>query len=140
MDMKILILKSALTLGGILFCLYGLMYLMKKLSNSKQGMFGSSGVIDIMGSRNINQKASLSVIKVGDKYLLLGVTDSQVSLITELDHVPEDFPVSREWKGMLKRVPGGGTQSLKSLLTSLWALQQGKKQDLSCGDSMVKNG
>ncbi|HZC72961.1 MAG TPA: flagellar biosynthetic protein FliO [Jatrophihabitans sp.] len=45
----------------------------------------TTGLVDVLGRRQLSRTASVAVVRVLDKALIIGVTDGQVSLIGETD-------------------------------------------------------
>lgn len=82
--------------------------------------------VEVLGRQGVGKGATVTVIRAGGKTLLLGVTDAQISLLSELDaerptaltvvpdvidthgtgvSAPASLPTTEEaWKGLLEQV------------------------------------
>lgn len=89
------VLKMLFPLALIIGMLYGLLIVVRKysfsLSKGKQGGFK----IRIVATQMILPKKFISVIKVKDKLLVLGVSESSINLLKEFD-ADEDFALFEE--------------------------------------------
>ena len=78
-------LKMVGVLALVLAVLLGLVYLLKKVSPR----FGRSGVVgremDLVAQYPLGPKKTLAVVRVGQRLLLLGVTEASINLLTEID-------------------------------------------------------
>jgi flagellar protein FliO/FliZ len=83
-----------------LLIVLGLMWGMARLVRRPLGT-RKGGLIDVLGRQQLSRGASVAVVRVADKAMVLGVTDAQVTLLTETDlaaheeYQPE-APVHRE--------------------------------------------
>jgi len=82
----------------------------------------SPGVISVLASRQVTRGAAVAVLRVADRALVLGITDHQVSLLTEadLDAVAEYQPgpvVSRQPVPTPVEPPEAGNPLAGSLLS-----------------------
>ena len=75
----------------LLICgmLYGLLVLVKKYSFKRGGT--SFLDIKVINNQMIMPKKFLSVVKVKDKLLILGVSENNISLLKEIDADENDF-------------------------------------------------
>jgi flagellar protein FliO/FliZ len=84
-----------------LLVVVALMWGMAKLARKPLGIRRGGGLIEVLGRQQLSRGASVAVVRVADKAMVLGVTDGQVSLIAETDltaieeYQPE-APVRRE--------------------------------------------
>ncbi|MCW2638869.1 MAG: fliO [Dactylosporangium sp.] len=84
-----------------LLVVVSLMWGMAKLARKPLGIRRGGGLIEVLGRQQLSRGASVAVVRVADKAMVLGVTDGQVSLIAETDlaaieeYQPE-APVRRE--------------------------------------------
>jgi flagellar protein FliO/FliZ len=84
-----------------LLVVVALMWGMAKLARRPLGIRRGGGLIEVLGRQQLSRGASVAVVRVADKAMVLGVTDGQVSLIAETDltaieeYQPET-PVRRE--------------------------------------------
>jgi flagellar protein FliO/FliZ len=84
-----------------LLVVVALMWGMAKLARKPLGIRRGGGLIEVLGRQQLSRGASVAVVRVADKAMVLGVTDGRVSLISEADltaieeYQPEP-PVKRE--------------------------------------------
>jgi flagellar protein FliO/FliZ len=84
-----------------LLVVVALMWGMAKLARKPLGIRRGGGLIEVLGRQQLSRGASVAVVRVADRALVLGVTDGHVSLISETDlmaieeYEPE-APVRRE--------------------------------------------
>jgi flagellar protein FliO/FliZ len=83
------ILKLIFPLLIICLMLYGLLVLVKKYSFKR----GGKALLDIkvINNQMIMPKKFLSVVKVKDKLLILGVSETNITLLKEIDADETDF-------------------------------------------------
>jgi len=75
--------KTMLALFAILAVVYILAVFLKKIVNKNQST--GSIPINIVGSKLFSPKKAIYIIDVQDKRLVIGVTDSSITKLTELD-------------------------------------------------------
>ncbi len=87
--------RLTIALAVVLALVYVCIHLFRKFILKSGGP--ASGNIKHRGSFSLSQKARICVVDVGERTFLLGVTDSQVSHIAELDRseLCEDEDVSK---------------------------------------------
>ncbi|MBN4054148.1 flagellar biosynthetic protein FliO [Nitrospira defluvii] len=73
-----------LVLGLILF----VAYIAKRFLNSRFSRWRSAPLIQVLSTAYLGPKREISVIEVGQEYLVVGVTPTQISLITRLEGPP----------------------------------------------------
>jgi len=66
-------------------------YLVRRFLNSRLSRWRSAPVIQLLSTTYLGAKRQISVIEVGQEYLVVGVTPHQISLITKLEQSP--FPL-----------------------------------------------
>jgi len=67
-----------------LVAVLGLLYLLSRwVRRSRAGSAASSGEITVLNRAAVGHKAGVAVVKVGDRALVLGVTEAHVSLLAE---------------------------------------------------------
>jgi flagellar biogenesis protein FliO len=112
-SMAVKVIGSVLLLIGIL---YAGMYAMRVLSG-RTGRGGSySGAISVLHKTHIAPKKAIYVLKVGEKAMVVGVTDSQINHLSDLSdeelgslQVPEK-PKARSFKQHLLGFALGGKE------------------------------
>ncbi|MDR1470687.1 MAG: flagellar biosynthetic protein FliO [Spirochaetaceae bacterium] len=75
------LLRVILVLGLVAIAIYGLVFFLKKQSGAR---IRDDPYLKVLARTAVTPKAAAVVISVGDKAWLAGVTDEQVSLITEI--------------------------------------------------------
>jgi flagellar protein FliO/FliZ len=80
MDMLALAGNVTLALGAVL----GLMWLLARMSR-KPLKARAAGPLAVLARQQLSRSSSVAVVRVGDKALVIGVTDTQVSLLGETD-------------------------------------------------------
>src|SRR5690349_11086968 len=92
-ELTVRIVFSLLVVLGLL---WGLARLAKRPLGARKG-----GLIDVLGRQQLSRGASVAVVRVADRAMVIGVTDNQVTLLSEADlaaieeYQPE-APVHRE--------------------------------------------
>lgn len=79
------ILKMILALAIVIVAIYGGIYLLKKLTGRKHSSRSGTSLLEVLETAYIDPKKSLSLVRVANKSVLIGVTDNQISVLTELD-------------------------------------------------------
>lgn len=69
----------------VIVCIYLGLYLLKRMMGKRYTGGGRNDLLEIMGTICVAPKKSVSLIRVADKSVLVGMTDSQISVLTELD-------------------------------------------------------
>jgi flagellar protein FliO/FliZ len=91
-----LTLRIVFSLLVVLALMWGIAKLVRRPLGARRG-----GLIDVLGRQQLSRGASVAVVRVADRAMVLGVTDGQVTLLTETDlatveeYQPE-APVRRE--------------------------------------------
>ncbi|MCL2604351.1 MAG: flagellar biosynthetic protein FliO [Defluviitaleaceae bacterium] len=93
----------------ILFC-----YFILRLMGRVKGRGGASGNLQLMESIVVGSQNMVQLVRAGDKYLVIGVTKEQITVLAELDETQvkaiEPLPPIRDsFKKILERyMPSGG--------------------------------
>ena len=96
----VLLFKTILLLGFIIVLIYGILYLLKRFVYQKN--FGkSSKSIEMLEFSPLIGKKSLCVVKVVDRILVLGVSESGINKLSEID----DVEVQKKWLSSLNPQP-----------------------------------
>ncbi|MCL5030699.1 MAG: flagellar biosynthetic protein FliO [Bacteroidetes bacterium] len=91
------IVKALLPLVVIVGLLYGVLLFIKKYGISFKGNKSGSVSINVLSSQMIMPKKFISVVRVEDKLLVLGVSDNSITLLKELEYTGElENPYSPE--------------------------------------------
>lgn len=84
------IIKAIIPLLVIVGLLYGVLFFIKKYGVSFKGKRNGSVNINVLSSQMIMPKKYISVVRVDDKLLVLGVSENSISLLKELDKSLEE--------------------------------------------------
>jgi flagellar protein FliO/FliZ len=79
-----IIVKLVLSMVLIVGLIYLSMYLIKKVNSRAAGGGIIGDTIKVIGRTFISPKQSLYLVKIGNRYTVLGATESNINLITEL--------------------------------------------------------
>jgi flagellar protein FliO/FliZ len=79
------IIKMITALGVVIVCIYIGIWLLKKLTNRRYTNGRKAFMLEVLETAYIDPKKSLSLVRVADRSVLIGVTDNQISVLTELD-------------------------------------------------------
>ena len=93
-----LIFKLVLSLGLIVGLIYLSTYFLKKLNMRGKPNELGGGSIKVMGRTFIGPKQCLYVVKIGEKYSVLGATESNINFITDLKKEDADNYASEPQK------------------------------------------
>lgn len=83
------ILQMVLPLIGVLGLMLLLLWFIKRINGGK--LTASGGQMNVVDRINLTKDASLLVVVVSGKLMMLGVTPANISLITELDLSEEEY-------------------------------------------------
>jgi flagellar protein FliO/FliZ len=85
------VLELVLRIGFSLLVIFGLMWGLARLA--RRPLAGRSGAaLSVVARQQLGRTASVAVVRVGDRALVLGVTDSQVNLLAEADLAAVEVP------------------------------------------------
>jgi flagellar protein FliO/FliZ len=90
MDTLWLILRLVLSLALVLGLIWGLARIKKRVSPT------NAGTIQVLSKIPVSRKGSLLVVEVGGKKLMIGATDNNISLISEIDIAPDTHEIKEE--------------------------------------------
>jgi len=116
-----------------LLVVFGLMWGMAKLARRPLGGRGA-GAMTVLSRTQLTRTASMAVVKVADKALIIGVTDASVTLLSETDlqafEMAIEAPAIKEplteeqLNGIPRRTPGfavnGGVLAGSALSPQTW--------------------
>lgn len=80
---SILKLLSAMVL--VVAAIYGALFILKKMMGKKYTGNGSGRVLEVLETTYLGPKKTVSLIRVADKSVLIGSTEDNISVLTELD-------------------------------------------------------
>ncbi len=79
------IFKMLSALVIVIACIYLGIYLLKKLMGRKYGGYSKDNLLQVIETTYVGPKKTVSLVRVADKAVLIGVTDNTISVLTELD-------------------------------------------------------
>ena len=110
-----LLIRVVVSLGVVLALMAGAAAVLRR-----SGVAGTAGVgrggtrrprpVQIVSRHGLSRGASITVVRLGDRGLVLGVTDHQVTLLTEIDPAELESPPDEQAAG--PAAPGIGAGSL----------------------------
>jgi flagellar protein FliO/FliZ len=78
--------------GASLLFVFGVMaltaYAAKRFLGSRLGLWRSQPLIQVLSTAYLGPKKEIAVIEVGKEYLVVGITPTQISLLTRLEEPP----------------------------------------------------
>ncbi len=84
------IIKSLIPLIAVLGLLFGILVLVKRHSFSLNSKKLKNIHVEVIHNEIILPKKYLSIVRVKDKILVLGISENNISLLKELDHDGSD--------------------------------------------------
>lgn len=84
--------KIGLSLLLVIVVIYGTIYLMRKLSGNRLAGAGSKKLVQLIEQTYLAPKKSVCLVKLADRAVLLGMTDTQINFLTEIewDDMPQE--------------------------------------------------
>ena len=79
------LLKMGAALVLVIACIYAGLYALKRLMNGRRSGDPRSGALEVLETTFVAPKKTVSLVRVADKSVLIGVSDSRISVLTELD-------------------------------------------------------
>ncbi len=77
--------RIALTLCVVVAIIYLTVFLLKKLSGSRAGGTGRNKTVQVIEQTYLAPKKSVCLLKLADRAVLVGITDTSINLLTEFD-------------------------------------------------------
>lgn len=68
----------------VLFAIYAGVYLLRRLTGRRAGGFSGANALHVIQSASVGPKKSVALVRVADRSVLVGVTENQISILTEL--------------------------------------------------------
>ena len=104
------LLPALLKLGVAIIVVVGLIYVfmlvLKKLSLGRTGLMGGKGNLQVIERSYFAQKKFVCLMRVGEKVLLLGVSDNNINLVADVSD--QDFAAMEKAKQDAKQLKGKG--------------------------------
>jgi flagellar protein FliO/FliZ len=84
--------RIGISLAIIIGVIYASVFLLKRLSGQKIGRRGKR-TIEVVEQAFLAPKKSVCLLKLADRAVLVGITDNNINLLTEMpwDELPEDY-------------------------------------------------
>jgi flagellar protein FliO/FliZ len=101
MDAVAAIARTSISLIAVL----GLLYLITRWLRRRQGGVAAGADFSVLAKQSLGAKAAVALVKVGDRALVVGVSDAGVSLLGETD-VASVFAQTGELKEVAEGVEG----------------------------------
>jgi len=79
------LIKMLIALAVVIVCIYVGVFLLKKMMVKRRSGRSGSNLLEVIETAYLDPKKSLSMVRVADKSVLIGVTENQISILTELD-------------------------------------------------------
>ncbi|MDD3733215.1 MAG: flagellar biosynthetic protein FliO [candidate division Zixibacteria bacterium] len=76
--------KMVSALAVVLVCIYLGIYLLKRMMGRRYAAGGGNGILQVLETAYVGPKKTVSLIRVAERSVLIGVTDNQISMLTEL--------------------------------------------------------
>ena len=80
-----LLFRVAISLGFIVLLIWGAVWLMRRFSPGALRPGGDYGMVEIIGQRSIGPKKAIYILRVADRALAVGITESTMAPLIELD-------------------------------------------------------
>ena len=77
--------KMISALALVIVAVYGGLYLLRRLMGRRYGGAHGINTLEVLQTTYVGQHKAISLVKVGKRSVLVGVTDNQISTLTELD-------------------------------------------------------
>ena len=81
------LMKIGAALAAVVICIYVGLFLLKKAMGRKYSGGGQGGHLEVLESMYVAPKKTVSLIRVGERTVLIGVTEAGVNMLTEFDEV-----------------------------------------------------
>ena len=95
-----------LRIGFSLLVVLGLMWGLAKVARRVPGGNRGAGTLSVLNRQQLARGAAVTVVQVGDKALILGVTDQQVSLLGETELADFEKHGHHEHRDPVPLLPG----------------------------------
>ena len=113
--------ELVLRIGFSLFVVLGLMWALARVVRRPLGAGRAHGQLAVLNRQQLTRGAAVTVVKVADRAMILGITEQQVSFLGEADLTEfEERPERRDSVGLPGAHPGATVGRLdRSLLDVL---------------------
>jgi flagellar protein FliO/FliZ len=84
-DVVMALIKMVSALLIVIGMVYGALFLLRRLMGKNVGRNANSDILEVLQTTCVGQHKAISLVKVANRSVLVGVTDHQVSLLSELN-------------------------------------------------------
>ena len=77
--------KMLAALGVVILVAYGALYVLRRMMGKRYGGGAGSGALEVLQTTHVGPHKTISLVRVGQRSVLVGVTDQQIATLTELD-------------------------------------------------------
>jgi flagellar biosynthetic protein FliO len=77
--------KMISALALVIALVYGALYMLRRLMGRRLKGSGGNGSLEVLETTYVGQHKAISLVRVGQRSVLVGVTESQITTLTELD-------------------------------------------------------
>ena len=84
-DVVMALIKMVSALLIVIGMVYLALYLLRRLMGRSAGQNANGDILEVLQTTCVGQNKAISLVKVANRSVLVGVTDHQVSLLSELD-------------------------------------------------------
>ena len=99
--------ELVLRIGFSLLVVFGLMWVLAKAVRRPLGGRRGTGPLSVLNRQQLTRGAAVTVVRVGDKALILGVTDQQVNLLGEAELAAFEKPLpEHDHRDPVELMPG----------------------------------
>ncbi len=79
------IVKMIGALTVVIVAIYGGLFLLKRAGGGRNGSRGGGRLLEVLETAYVGPKKTVSLVRVAEKSVLIGVTEGQISVLSELD-------------------------------------------------------
>jgi flagellar protein FliO/FliZ len=90
------VIKMVSALVVVVICIYGGIYLLKRMMYGRNRHKSREALLEVIESAHVGPKKTISLVRVADRSVLIGVTENQISVLTELDADETAVIIARE--------------------------------------------
>lgn len=115
-----------LVLAGVVAAIYGLFYLLKRMSGQN---YADNNLIKVLSTKTLSSTRAVHLVSLGKRYLLIGSAENSVNLLTEIDDkesrdeievflAKEEESPKRSFKELLGGILPGGDSKVDATVSS----------------------
>ena len=129
--------SMALILAGVVAAIYGLFFLLKRMSGQN---YTDNNLIRVLSTKSLSSTRAVHLVSLGKRYLLVGSAESTVNLIAEIDDkesrdeievflAREDERPKRSFKELFGGILGSGNDKVDETVSTsaLFLKNQGSR-------------